>query len=534
MKFANKALSLILVMVMLFGAAGLSASDIFVVKSTAATTTKATQFNKKTVKLKSVIATVNGPKLTWDKLTGSDKYYVYRKTQSTAWKKIATVKNSVATYTDTSVKNNTAKYFYTVKGVDKKGVVSQYNKTGLVIYFVKAPVVGAVTNVSNNGVKVTWTKVNNATGYYVYRKKADGKFVKIATVKNGKTVSYTDKSSKISNTVYYYTVKAYKTVSGKTYSSAYNTNGKYVRFLKAPVLKKATLSGNDYMISWEKVAGATEYIVYRSNNLSTPSWKKIGTTTSLKFRDKNVRGKTYLYTVKALRNSVNGSFNSKGVKVYFKAETDYILANPLAAYQKAAKEINQKGIAGYKKKNWQALHDFYLSDRTMSPVVQTMLEGFLVKEDDAEVRDSVKGSDDAKRRMQISNCSKDAVRSVTAQKSGSNYIVTIVMKSQTNPSPNDTDGINVMSRDILYMEDVVYTVENDQVVKKIISGIENGEIHYKDYTITAIMTPDGKFVEINHYCSTDFNADLDLVYNDSRSRTKGKLDFCASYTDFVY
>ena len=72
--------------------------------------------------------------------------------------------------------------------------------------------------------RVVWRKSNGASGYEIYRA-ADkpSSFKKLVTVKNGKTVTYTDK--KVSaRRKYYYRVRAYKTMDGKkVYSSYSNT-----------------------------------------------------------------------------------------------------------------------------------------------------------------------------------------------------------------------------------------------------------------------------------------------------------------------
>lgn len=450
MKFTGKILSLLLALVVLFGAAGFSSTEILVAKSVAAST-KTVAFKKKTVKLKTVTTTVNGPKVTWNKLTGTNKYYVYRKTSSTSWKKIATVKNTVASYTDKDVKNKTAKYFYTVKGVDKKGVLSQYNKTGLAIYFVKSPVLGNITQDSKNNIKISWTKVNNATGYYIYRKKADGDYGKIATVKSGKTVSYTDKSSKKTNTKYTYTVKAYKTVSGKTHSSAYYTKGLVIT-LKANVVQEAT---------------------------------------------------------------------------------NPVVKDPIAAYQKAAKEIHDRGIAGYKIKGWQTLEGaLETSNGYFGDILTDIMECFLTAPDEAEVKDNVKGSDDAKTRMPVSDCSAEYIKSATVVTKGNNYVITIVLKDQVNPSYDDKDGLALMSRGFLDMKDVVKVVENDSTVSSVVKEVD-GTITYKDYTITATMDKNGKFIKIVHHGIGYINGEVSVLSSSSTGVT-GAISFNCEYYDFEY
>ena len=62
-------------------------------------------------------------------------------------------------------------------------------------------------------IKLTWSAVPSADGYYVLRKKK-GKWYQIATVSSGKT-SYTDKKAKTKNKYYRYSVIAYKKVDGK-------------------------------------------------------------------------------------------------------------------------------------------------------------------------------------------------------------------------------------------------------------------------------------------------------------------------------
>jgi hypothetical protein len=156
----------------------------------------------------------------------------------------------------------------------------------------------------------------------------------------------------------------------------------------------------------------------------------------------------------------------------------------------------------------------------------------MTAEADAEERVSAKGSDDAKNRMPSSQISNKYIKSVKVTKSGSNYVVKIVLKDQTNPRKADTDGLNVMSRDILYIEDVEDTIKNDATVSKVVKSLDKGEITYKAYTITATMTADGKFVDITHYSDADLVADITAVAG-SLSGSCG-LSFNSRYYNFKY
>ena len=212
------------------------------------------------------------------------------------------------------------------------------------------------------------------------------------------------------------------------------------------------------------------------------------------------------------------------------ASTGNIDKEALAMFQKAAKEINTKGVAGYSYKSWQAIESINVGGNDS---IKGLIESFLTKEEDAETKVQAKGSEDAMRRMPISNCSESTIASVKKAASGSNVVVTIVMKDVTNPGKEDKDGLNLMSRDFLYMEDVHNTVKNDGTVSKLVKSLNKGEITYKAYTITATMTKDGKFVEITHKCSAELVADATLAFNIPLSGN-GVLVFNVRYWDFKY
>jgi fibronectin type 3 domain-containing protein len=61
-----------------------------------------------------VSKTSSGIKTKWSKVSGASKYYVYRKTASGSWSKIATTTST--SYTDTTAQKGTT-YYYTVRAV---------------------------------------------------------------------------------------------------------------------------------------------------------------------------------------------------------------------------------------------------------------------------------------------------------------------------------------------------------------------------------------------------------------------------------
>ena len=177
-----------------------------------------------TVKLSKISAPAyNKIKISWKKASNATKYYVYyRKTGTKKWKKIASVKNSVTSYTHTASYKYPLtvgqKYDYTVKAYNSKSKKSgKYNAKGLTVKTVP----NAVTNftaleLSNNTVQLTWTRSMGADKYVVYRKaSATADWQKLATLND---TYYVDKAPVVDQNSYYMV---------KPYVSKYKVYGKY-------------------------------------------------------------------------------------------------------------------------------------------------------------------------------------------------------------------------------------------------------------------------------------------------------------------
>ena len=165
------------------------------------------------VTMKSVSNVDGGVSVKWNPIVRGTGYYVYRKLSTDKnWTRIATVKgHKNSNYTDKKASSG-KKYIYTVRPY-KISVVGPYDAAGKGLLYLSRPALKS-TSTSTSSVKVTWSKVTGSKGYYVYRK-VSGKWQKIATIKSGNTVSYTNKKLK-ANTSYVYTVRAYNgnTLSG--------------------------------------------------------------------------------------------------------------------------------------------------------------------------------------------------------------------------------------------------------------------------------------------------------------------------------
>lgn len=153
-------------------------------------------------------------------------------------------------------------------------------------------------------IQVSWSSVDNADGYMVYRRTETGSWKKIADQVTD--ISYKDQKA-VTGRVYYYTVRAYSyTWGGKTVSS-YDKDG-VIGKAKLGKVKIAATDSENYTtirVTWNKVSGANGYRVYRSAS-KDGKYTAIGSTaknSAVTFLDKKAAtGTTYYYKVRAYRN----------------------------------------------------------------------------------------------------------------------------------------------------------------------------------------------------------------------------------------
>lgn len=478
----------------------------------------------------------NGIAVKWEKIASATGYTLYSasysaKTQKwSGWTNRGTTKATTSSWTDKKVKNGVI-YRYTVRAVYSGGKTNFKATSGL--RFLTQPTVSVANTAS--GVKVNWGKNASATSYAVYKAAytngAWSSWQLLETTKNN-VFSYTDKKA-VSGQTYRYTVRAVNSGSKSAFTA------KTIVFLAQPTV---TVASTEYgiQVKWTQSKGAKNYALYRSEYVDGEwtSWFRITTIPGTAYVDSDsVKGIKYRYTAKALNGSYSSAYKASstiiGSVTPNNENTQAIMADPYAFYSKAANKIHTQGIAGYKKVSWQTLEEPLTLDKFefLSDILTDLLAGFLTTEDQADVMDNPKGSDDAMQRMPASNCDKKYIKSATAQKTGDTYVITIVLNSFTNPSYDDTDGLSVMSREFLDMRDVEKTVATDSAVNKVVKGID-GTITYTDYTIKAEMTADGKFISITHYGVGDICADVQM--NAGIVGTSGTLSFNAKYYDFVY
>lgn len=161
-----------------------------------------------------------------------------------------------------------------------------------------------VSGQTTNTITLSWNKVPGASGYYIYKYNA----------KTGKYVYYKDvktTSCKIdgmySGNAYTFAIKPYISISytsnGVKKTDVFVSHSKSFSACTAPMAPKPTLStaNKTITVKWNRVTGATSYVVYCKTTASG-AWVNKGTTTSTSLKLTGLtKGKTYYVTVKAFK-----------------------------------------------------------------------------------------------------------------------------------------------------------------------------------------------------------------------------------------
>ena len=179
----------------------------------------------------------------------------------------------------------------------------------------EAPVISSVSNVVG-GVKITWSSVENAPLYRIYRRTADTDWEVLAYTEE---TSYVDDSA-VSGTKYFYTVQCVRE-DGETAASTYDETGKGVSYVAAPVISGLEVTNSGVKITWGKAAGAAKYRVFRKN--ASGGWSKVADTAETTYTDTApTAGASYTYTIRCLdaSGSFASAYDNTGKSIVFAAK----------------------------------------------------------------------------------------------------------------------------------------------------------------------------------------------------------------------
>ena len=250
------------------------------------------------------LASTGKPYIKWKAVDGAAKYEIYRSTSGTGnfkWMGTTTKPN----YTDTSAKPGSY-YYYRVRPVGSKYSVGNMSEPVRALCRCGRPVVKSDYLTSTGKPYLTWSAVDGASKYQVYRAASkNGTYKLLGTTTK---LSYTDTATNTGYT-YFYKVKAVCKANSSA-TSAYSAAVSAISHCAKPVVKTGYIasSGKPYL-KWSTIIGASKYYVYRSSNEGGP-YKYIGSTTGTSYTDPSAyAGYTYYYKVKAI-SRIKTSANS--------------------------------------------------------------------------------------------------------------------------------------------------------------------------------------------------------------------------------
>lgn len=158
-----------------------------------------------------------------------------------------------------------------------------------------------VQSLGYKSIGLSWKKVDQASGYVVYRKYKNKSWKEYKRVV-GKTYFH-DKKVETGRS-YEYGVKAYRTVGSKTVFSAMSKSVSGKAIPSKPVVTAKAYGKGMNKISWKKTAGVQQFVVYRKSTSKKARWEKLAVVkgNKLSYIDKKARkGKSYYYGVRGYR-----------------------------------------------------------------------------------------------------------------------------------------------------------------------------------------------------------------------------------------
>ena len=247
--------------------------------------------------------------LTWDAVSGAVEYRVYRAEAGGPLVRVPTDTAIIDTFfIDNGVINNTV-YRYTVRSVDSTGTESgdsaEMRATPMAI---APPAPAKFTATAGHGeVTLSWAVSPGAEEYRIYRADTPNEIrARIPATITDAVYTYTEEGL-ANGTTYRYTVRGYNE-RGEGVASAEISATPMAIVLPAPGNFTAVAGNERVTLSWDAVAGATGYQIYRADTANAPLTPlPTGDITGTTYADTGLtNGTTYRYTVRAfIRNNDN-------------------------------------------------------------------------------------------------------------------------------------------------------------------------------------------------------------------------------------
>lgn len=247
---------------------------------------------KNYIDVTATMASKNSVKVKWTKVTGADKYEIYRTSTSSTntsyssknkkstqsnekWKLVKTItKAKTVSYTDKKL-NAGETYEYKVVAYYKDGNATKQIDDKAKVSLLITPPANVKAVLSKNKVNVTWDKNSYATKYELRYTKTDSQgkaYTEDPVVVSTKKTSYTISGLKTGDYVEDVRVRAYDGKKWSSWSSVWRSENVSLAAAKSVSAKNVTVKdangveSTKVQVSWKAVSGAAYYKVYRSTS----------------------------------------------------------------------------------------------------------------------------------------------------------------------------------------------------------------------------------------------------------------------------
>ena len=234
-------------------------------------------------------------KLTWDKVSEADVYLLQKLNSENEWEDVSTLETNEYIYQQ----KTGVTYTYRVLGKRlSDGCLSEASDIQKATTQLSGVPVLDIQQLSSTRFTLSWTTIEGATRYIIYRKAEGGSYQKVLTL-GGTDTSYT--TSSLAPNKYYFIVKAARYDSKDRVMTNKSNEVSGTSVYAKPVLKVSKTSDTTALLTWDEIEGVSNYEVYRKSSSQT-SYKKLKTIKSCSYVSKSLKNnETYYYKVRGFK-----------------------------------------------------------------------------------------------------------------------------------------------------------------------------------------------------------------------------------------
>ncbi len=201
----------------------------------------------------------------------------------------------------------------------------------------------------------------------------------------------------------------------------------------------------------------------------------------------------------------------------------------ISFYKDAINRISFYGSAGYTKKKWNTFGDLNLTGNSLADnIIKNAVMNRFKTEDTAEELVAQKGTATARNNIPGWPIADNSiVKTASLQVQNGNYVITLVMQDADTPmSGSALDQVG----EILTWDEITDVLDGISVVN------EYSDVHviYKNYTITATVTPEGEILNLRHHSDVDVTIGYAKISVISLNNKSVKLTKDVSFYQFNY